>query len=62
MSEFELSYRTKDGPVLRVVTASDAEAAELKAPFDADDIVVRPVRRVGASCRATPPPGWPQRR
>jgi hypothetical protein len=62
MSEFELSYRTTEGPVTRIVTASDADAAEMQAPFDAEDIAVRPRRRIGASCRAQPPPGWPIRR
>jgi hypothetical protein len=62
MSEFELSYRTAAGPVTRVVTAVDADAAELQAPLEAEDITVRPRRRIGASCRPTPPPGWPIRR
>lgn len=62
MNEFELTYRTADGPVTRVVFARDAEAAELQAPLEAEDLVVRPRRRTGASCRPTPPPGWPVRR
>ena len=62
MSEFELSYRLPDGPVTKVVNAVDADAAELHAPLDAEDIVVRPRRRVGASCRPATPPGWPVRR
>ena len=49
MSQFEVSWRTPEGVVTQVVEAADAEAAELKAPFDAEDITVRPLRR-----RATP--------
>jgi hypothetical protein len=48
--------------VTRVVTAVDADAAELQAPLEAEDITVRPRRRIGASCRPAPPPGWPIRR
>lgn len=62
MAEFELSYRTPQGPVTRLVVASDADAAELQAPFDAEEILVQPRRRIGASCRPTQPPGWPVRR
>ena len=62
MSQFEESWRTPEGVVTQVVEAADAEAAELKAPFDAEDITVRPLRRRGPSCRATLPAHWPERR
>jgi N-acyl-D-amino-acid deacylase len=39
------------------VRSESADAAELQAPLEAEDITVRPRRRIGASCRPTPPPG-----
>ncbi len=62
MNEFELSYRTSDGVVTRVVQARDAEAAELLAPLEAEDIAVRPLRRKGPACQRMNPAHWPQRR
>ena len=62
MSQFEVSWRTPQGVETLVVDAPDAEAAELKAPFDAEDITVRPLRRRGPSCRTTDPTHWPERR
>ena len=62
MSEFEVSWRTAEGRVTQIVEAADAEAAELKAPFDALEIDVKPLRRRGPSCRATDPAHWPARR
>lgn len=62
MNEFELSYRTADGVVTRVVRARDSEAAELLAPLEAEDIAVRPLRRKGPACQRMNPSHWPQRR
>ncbi len=62
MNEFEITYRTAAGVVTRIVIARDAEAAELMAPIDADDVVVRPVRRRGPACQRNTPAGWPIRR
>jgi len=62
MNEFEITYRTAEGVVTRLVIARDAEAAELMAPLDAEDVVVRPVRRRGPACQRNTPSGWPIRR
>lgn len=62
MSDFELTYRTVDGPVTRLVQAVDPEAAELLAPLEAEDVRVRPVRRKGPACQRMNPGHWPQRR
>lgn len=62
MNEFELTYLMPDGRVTRVVVARDAEAAELMAPLEADDVVVRPLRRRGPVCQRNTPAGWPIRR
>jgi len=62
MNEFELTYRLPDGVVTRVVLARDAEAAELQAPLEAEDIAVRSLRRLGPSCQRSNPAHWPVRR
>lgn len=62
MNEFEITYRTAEGVVTRIVIARDAEAAELMAPIDADDVEVRPIRRRGPACQRSTPAGWPIRR
>jgi hypothetical protein len=62
MNEYELSYRTQDGVVTRVVIARDAELAELQAPLEAEDVVVRSLRRLGPSCQRSNPTHWPARR
>lgn len=62
MSEYELSYRLRGEQVTVVVQAVDADAAELKAPLEAEALTVRPCRRRGAPCRPLTPPGWPERR
>jgi len=62
MNEFELRYRAVDGVVTRIVQARDAEAAELLAPLEAEEVQVRPLRRKGPACRRTDPAHWPQRR
>lgn len=62
MNEFELRYRTVDGIVTRTVEARDAEAAELLAPLEAEEVQVRPLRRKGPACQRMHPVHWPQRR
>jgi len=62
MNEFEITYRTADGLVTRIVIARDADAAELMAPLDADDVQVRAIRRRGPACQRNTPAGWPIRR
>jgi hypothetical protein len=62
MSQFELTYRTAQGVVVVQVEACDAEVAELQAPLEAHDVVVRALRRRGPSCRASVPAHWPERR
>lgn len=62
MSQFELTYRTNEGVVVVQVEACDAEVAELQAPLEAHDVVVRALRRRGPSCRVSVPAHWPERR
>ncbi|MSQ69303.1 MAG: hypothetical protein EXR83_14135 [Gammaproteobacteria bacterium] len=62
MSQFELTYRTDAGLVVVQVEAPDAERAELRAPLEARDVVVRSLRRRGPSCRVSVPAHWPERR
>lgn len=62
MNEFELSYRMPDGLVTRIVVARDAEAAELMAPLEAEDLIVRPLPRRGPVCQRNTPANWPIRR